>query len=294
MTENDFPKFAEMLQRVAKRTVTPASINLEDTVNFMFEILQEYPFELIYHAVKEYCKTSKFFPAVSDIATQIEGSIEDRATVAWYQILKARKKFGLMKSIRFSTPATHFAIDRMCGWESLCDMITDSNASYMLRDFKVFYRLGERCATWQNVREYFPSDDERYELNMGRMPKRKVYDVESEHVIPDEMLSSIAPMAAWSQVMRVRYKECRNGVNSVKFPDPAIHYAIERMGGWENFCTTLNEDTEDKKREEFQRCYLSYSPREEVPLCLTAGNDKDEFFDVQAERYIRLEVSLTE
>ena len=294
MTENDFPKFAEMLQRVAKRTVTPASINLEDTVNFMFEILQEYPFELIYHAVKEYCKTSKFFPAVSDIATQIEGSIEDRATVAWYQILKARKKFGLRKSIRFSTPATHFAIDRMCGWESLCDMITDSNASYMLRDFKVFYRLGERCATWQNVREYFPSDEEHYTLNMGRMPKRKVYDVESGHVIPDEMLSPIAPMAAWSQVMRVRYKECWNGVKSVKFPDPAIHYAIERMGGWENFCTTLNENTEDKKREEFQRCYLNYSPREEVPLCLTAGNDKNEFFDVQAERYIRLEVSATE
>ena len=94
--------------------------------------------------------------------------------------------------------------------------------------------------------------------------------------------------------MRVRYKECRNGVNSVKFPDPAIHYAIERMGGWENFCMTLNEDTEDEKREEFQRCYLSYSPREEVPLCLIAGNDKDEFFDVQAERYIRLEVSVTE
>ncbi len=289
MTENDFPKFAELLQRVAKRTVTPTSIDLEDTVNFMFEILEEYPFELVYHAVKEYCKANKFFPAVSDIATQIEGSIEDRATVAWYQILKARKKFGLRKSIRFSTPATHFAIDRMCGWENLCDMITNSNASYMLRDFKVFYRLGERCATWRNVREYFPSDYERYELNMGRMPKRKVYDVESGHVIPDEMLSPIAPMAAWSQVMRVRYKECWNGVKNVKFPDPAIHYAIERMGGWENFCTTLNENTEDKKREEFQHCYLNYQSQEEVPIYLSTGGDKDEFFDVRTGRYIRLE-----
>ena len=255
MTEADFSKFVELLQRAAKRTVTPSSIDLEDTANFMFDILNEYPFELVYNAVKEHCKTNKFFPVVSDIATQIEGSIEDRATVAWYQILKARKMFGLRKSIRFSTPATHFAIDRMCGWENLCNMITDSNASYMLRDFKVFYRLGERCATWQNVREYFPSDEERYVLKMGRMPKRKVYDVESGHVIPDEMLSPIAPMAAWSQVMLVHHKECWNGVKSVKFPDPAIHYAIERMGGWENFCTTLNENTEDKKREEFQRCY---------------------------------------
>jgi hypothetical protein len=240
MISSDFPNFAALLQRVANVTIIAANKDLEGTINFMFEMLEEYPFELVYQAVKEHCKTSKFFPAVSDIATQIEGSIEDRATVAWYQILKARKMFGLRKSIRFSTPATHFAIDRMCGWKSLCDMITNSNASYLLQDFKVFYRLGERCATWQNVREYFPSNEERYVLNMGKMPKRKVYDVESEHVIPDEMLSPIEPMVAWRQVIRGRYKECWNGVNSVKFPDPAIHYAIECMGGWENFCTTLN------------------------------------------------------
>ena len=56
---------------------------------------------------------SDFFPAISDIAAQIDGSIEDRAIVAWYHIFKVRKKFGFRKSIRFSTPETHYAIEHM-------------------------------------------------------------------------------------------------------------------------------------------------------------------------------------
>ncbi len=61
----------------------------------------------------------------------------------------------------------------------------------------VFYRLGENLAAWDNVCEYFPSSYERYNLSMGRLPKRKVYNVETGRVIPDSMLSSIAPIAAW-------------------------------------------------------------------------------------------------
>ena len=61
---------------------------------------------------------------LADIAAVIEGKIEERATVAWYQILKARLKYGVNKSIRFSTPATHFAIECMCRWPKLCNMIT--------------------------------------------------------------------------------------------------------------------------------------------------------------------------
>ena len=281
MTENDRKAFYDILDIANDLTILPAGKDLERTKKALFFSLMEYPLQLIIEAIKLHCKANKFFPMLADIATVIEGKIDERATVAWYQILKARLKYGVNKSIRFSTPATHFAIDRMCGWPKLCDMITDSNASYMLKDFNVFYRLGEKLAAWDNVCEYFPSSDERYNLSMGRLPKRKVYDVETGRVIPDSMLSSIAPIAAWALVMRERRKKC------VKFPDPAIHYAIAQMGGWEEFCFTLNEDTQTKKLEEFRRCYLNYNSSAKIPAYLSSGANEGDVFDVESRRYIR-------
>ena len=43
--------------------------------------------------------------------------------------------------------------------------------------------------------------------------------------------------AAWALVLKAISRYGR--VDSVRFPDPAIHYAISQMGGWRNLCQTL-------------------------------------------------------
>ena len=113
------------------------------------------------------------------------------------------------------------------------------------------------------------------------MQKRKVYNLETGRVIPDSMLSSNAPIAAWALVMRERRKKC------VKFPDHAIHYAITQMGGWKEFCFILNEDTQTKKLEEFRRCCLNYNSSAEIPAYLSSGANEGDVFDVESGRYIR-------
>lgn len=78
--------------------------------------------------------------------------------------------------------------------------------------------------------------------------------------------------AAWAQVIRAMG---RWGYwDSVRFPDPAIHYAITQMGGWIRLCATITDDTEPFRKKDFAGYYaMGKHTRENIPPYLAGQHE---------------------
>ena len=167
MTDNDRKAFDEIFDLVGEMTIMPSGKDLGRMKKVLFFGLSDYPLNVIADAAKAHCRVSRFFPMLADIIMQIEGSVEDRAALAWSLILKAKRKYRRNKSLRFPVPAIHYAIECMGGWEHLYWSIDDNNESFRAKEFFRFCRLGEKNATWENVLPYIPSNEEIYAVDTG-------------------------------------------------------------------------------------------------------------------------------
>lgn len=260
MTSKDYQAFASFLRVVSKVTVLPNGKSVDETIDALFIMLADYPLEVVKQAVIRHCEANKFFPMFADVVSQIKGTPEERALVAWALVLKARREYKVRVSIRFPHPAIHFALEQMGGWEHVYKTLTDENEDFKSKTFCEYYKLGEKCATWDNVCDYFFSEVERYTLNAGRVLPRKVYDVSTDELVPESQLSPIEPLQAWATVrMRMLMPEWRRDEG---FEDPAITYAVEKMGGFSELYATLNDGTELKKLKEFRAYYMKYGTPE--------------------------------
>ena len=259
MLMSEYQDFASFMRLISKVTAVPNGKSVDEMIDALFTLLEEYPFEVVKGAVKRHCEINKFFPMLADIVSQIKGTPDERALLAWGLVLKASNKYRLRESIRFPIPAIHFAIEQMEGWTEFCKTLTPDNKDFRAKTFMSYYKLGEKCATWENVCEYFPSDGERIAIESGRVPVRRVYDVATDTIIPDSQFMPLEPLAAWSSV---RYRMAQYGArqeSAVSFKNPAVNYAVEQMGGWQELCATVNDGTDAKKLKEFRLHYMAYS-----------------------------------
>ena len=189
MTENDRQAFYDILDAVNDLTIMPNGKDLERLKQVLFKELMQYPVSIIAEAVMAHCRSNKFFPMLADIITQIEGTPDERAIIAWSLVMKAQHNYKLRKSIRFPVPAIHFAIEKMGGWERLYWSIDDDNEKFKSAEFQKLYKIGEKCASWNDeigkvkVCPYFKSYEENYALQKGQNFKREVYDVETDKLI---------------------------------------------------------------------------------------------------------------
>ena len=122
----------------------------EDAVKLYFKVLSDYSLDEVSQAIMEHIKQSPYMPKPADIIRIIEGTAEDRASEAWYHVLKAIQQYGHYESVQFDNPAIHYAIERMGGWQKLCQL-TEEELPYRERDFIKHYVRGERMASWDKV-----------------------------------------------------------------------------------------------------------------------------------------------
>ncbi len=259
MLMSEYQEFASFMRLTSKVTAVPNGKSVDEMIDALFALLEEYPFEVVKGAVRRHCEVNKFFPMLADIVSQIKGTPDERALLAWGLVLKASNKYRLRESIRFPHPAIHFAIEQMEGWAEFFKTLTTENKDFRAKMFMSYYKLGEKIATWDNVCEYFPSGTERMAIEVGRVPDRRVYDVATDTVIPDSQFMPLEPLVAWSSV---RYRMEQFGGRQeleVSFKDPAINYAVEQMGGWQELCKTVNDGTDAGKLKEFREHYTEYS-----------------------------------
>ena len=258
MLMSEYQEFASFMRLISKVTAVPNGKSVDEMIDALFALLEEYPFEVVKGAVRRHCEVNKFFPMLADIVSQIKGTPDERALLAWGFVLKASNKYRLRESIRFPIPAIHFAIEQMEGWAEFFKTLTTENKDFRAKTFMSYYKLGEKIATWENVCEYFPSDGERCAIQAGRIPVRRVYDVATDTIIPDSEFLPLEPLAAWSFVC---YRMAQYGArqeSAVSFKNPAINYAVEQMGGWQELCATVNDGTDAIKLREFRKHYADY------------------------------------
>lgn len=80
--------------------------------------------------------------------------------------------------------------------------------------------------------------------------------------------------AAWAQVIRAMGRW--GYYDSVKFPDPAIHFAISQMGGWMHLCATLKDETIPFRKKDFAGYYaVGRRTREAIPAYLTGQHEAE-------------------
>lgn len=97
----------------------------EIMLNVWYELLKEYPYELVMLSAQKHIKTSKFSPTIHDIIegiTEYEtvGKIDGMA--AWGMVVKAIRNYGYYRQVEAlkSMPQDVANIVENMGWQNLC------------------------------------------------------------------------------------------------------------------------------------------------------------------------------
>lgn len=175
MTEQDAMEFAACL-KVAADVYGRPGLPVEAVKLYML-LLRDFSLAQVRYALQEHMKVSPFMPKPADLIKILRGSLEERTARAWAEVLEAVRKLGPYESVRFSSPATHYALMRMGGWESLCERLTVDNENFKARDFAVYYALGEKAADWDRVPAYFASLYERHNRLYGYDFTQPIHDM---------------------------------------------------------------------------------------------------------------------
>jgi hypothetical protein len=94
-----------------------------------FAALEEHPIEAVQEACRRAIKTQRFFPKPADLAETIHGSLDDRATYQWAQVmLKARYQPHEMDEV------AHLAVELMGGWRDQIQWLRQIHATHRDED----------------------------------------------------------------------------------------------------------------------------------------------------------------
>lgn len=174
--KHDWKPFCALMNAAAESLgARPRS---ETGLLLIFEALRPYPLEAVRAAIGRHLVSSegKYFPTAAHIVQQIQGTEAERAELAWRRVVAAAARFGIYASVRFPTPAYHFAINALGGWERLVNLIesmSDKELEFFGNKFAKLYSTGERCASWtpapgrECVPAYFPGFFERDNRTRG-------------------------------------------------------------------------------------------------------------------------------
>jgi hypothetical protein len=142
----------------------------EEAVAFMFEALMPYEFKGIRRAVIEHIREDKFAVAPSDIIRHIDGTSAEQSLVAWKLFLHTLEVYGYYDSVRFPSPAYHFVIKCLGGWEQVYEVyapLSDRELQFRAGEWRALFEIGMRKSSWADVPAYMPGFFERDNSSQG-------------------------------------------------------------------------------------------------------------------------------
>jgi hypothetical protein len=162
----------------------------KEVLKTYFLLLLPYSITQVRDALNQHLKKSVYLPKPADIITLIEGTVEDRAKLAWQYVVKAIRRYGRSANVRFPNPAYHFAIERMGGWWRLCATLREDDLPFRGKDFERFFEIGEKTASWDDepgkvqVKKYLGGYYERErDASCLMIGQGQVYCVETGEII---------------------------------------------------------------------------------------------------------------
>lgn len=142
MTHTDFAKFSEELTRTAESfgaEMTPQRIAT------YFEDLADLSLEAVLGALQYSRRTLTFFPKIAELRRYAEGSVDDRAELAWRTVVDLVKFEGAYPSLYTQDGAIGYAIECLGGWLTVCAKFSSAGPEMIAnyeKHFKNSYKLG--------------------------------------------------------------------------------------------------------------------------------------------------------
>jgi hypothetical protein len=120
MTPAQRAEFAQLLTDVLAYYRQDAS---RFTLELWWNACQRFELEQVRRALTAHAtdpEHGQFAPKVADLVRQLAGTPEQRAALAWGQVLEAMQAVGAYQDVVFDDPATHAAVEDLGGWPKLC------------------------------------------------------------------------------------------------------------------------------------------------------------------------------
>lgn len=166
MNQAEFDRFSEIIEQTADAFSADLS---ENKIALYFRELADLSFQQVEAAFRQALKKNKFFPRISELREFAEGSIGDKAEVAWRTLFSLLSE-GAYPGLWVTDRAFAYAIRTFGGWIELAEALRECSeemlASYEKR-FKTRYRLGIDKAAHE-VDQYFMGWYEANNRGSGR------------------------------------------------------------------------------------------------------------------------------
>lgn len=121
MTDADRSAFAAVL--FALGDTFDAAIS-DTRMEIYFRALVDLPLEAVTNAAVLHMRHGKFFPRPVELREAVDGSLEDRAEVAWTQLLRLVRKVGSWGKPDWPDPVLERAAKELYGgWAMLCERL---------------------------------------------------------------------------------------------------------------------------------------------------------------------------
>lgn len=174
MNEFDRSGFAEVMLGLGEAYGEPIS---ETRMEIYFAALSDLPLAELRHAATIHVRTQKFFPRVAELREAIQGNEDDRASLAWTDLLKQVRRVGYIGTPTFDDPvAQRAAMELYGGWRSLCERLPGDGPELLgaAKLFKATYAAYARRDI-RNALALPPTEAESYKAlaNLGDQLRKR-------------------------------------------------------------------------------------------------------------------------
>jgi hypothetical protein len=151
MTKNDRVAFAQVMLGLGEAYHEEIS---DGRMEIYFAALSDLALDDIRRAASVHVRTQKFYPRVSELREAIGGSVDDRADLAWMELLKLVRRVGY-----YGEPALPDEVSRRAatelygGWRALCERLPSEGPELLAaaKLFKASYAAHARLGVRESI-----------------------------------------------------------------------------------------------------------------------------------------------
>jgi hypothetical protein len=137
MNKNDEIEFASLMAGMSEAF---GLNNSKTKIDIYFEQLKDFSIEQVKRAVAIALRTLKFFPKIAELRELIEGSSDDKATIAWEFLFDKVDEVDYYHSPQFKDWRIMWCVEQMGGWMHLCS-INWGELKFRQKEFERLYKI---------------------------------------------------------------------------------------------------------------------------------------------------------
>ena len=185
MKQSDKREFAKLITDVMAYYRQDAS---NFTIQLFWNACQNVEFEQLQKAFQAHCMDAErgvFAPKVADIVRVLDGTVTDRAALAWGKVLEAMSSVGAYSDVVFDDPAIHAAIEDCGGWVKICRSQSEE-LSYLQHRFCQSHKAHPGRGQFEYQRRLIGdrSPDRDYEIRGIPLPRPGIVgDIDKARVV---------------------------------------------------------------------------------------------------------------